>query len=152
MNGSGTGGTGDGGGRSREWESNALCRNEDPELWFSDRSRAIARALCHSCQVLVECRAAVLRRENGLPECDRGGIVAGLTGPQRHALDKRLERPPPPPPEPRRPPVEPAFCGTRSAYQRHLRRGEPVDDACRAANARSASHYRRTGTTFFRPA
>lgn len=29
-----------------------------------------------------------------------------------------------------------AVCGTRAAYNRHLRYGEPVDDACRAANAR----------------
>ncbi|MFF3484911.1 WhiB family transcriptional regulator [Streptomyces sp. NPDC002701] len=70
------------------------------ELWFSDRTRAIARALCQSCEVLAECRAAVLRREDALPECDRGGIVAGLTGPQRHALDRRLKRPPAPPPAP----------------------------------------------------
>ncbi|RSM85092.1 hypothetical protein DMH25_45045, partial [Streptomyces sp. WAC 01325] len=41
----------------------------------------------------------------------------------------------------------PAPCGTRAAYQRHLRRGEPVDEACRAANAREAGRYRRTGST-----
>ncbi|WP_328495271.1 WhiB family transcriptional regulator [Streptomyces sp. NBC_00414] len=143
--------------RSRTWELNALCRNEDPELWFSDRTRAVARALCHSCEVLEECRVAVMRREDGLPKCDRGGIVAGLTGPQRHALEKRLERvpilPPEQPPPARAPRLrsEPAPCGTRSAYQRHVRRGEPVDDACRAANARGASQYRRTGTTLLRP-
>ncbi|MEU9874761.1 WhiB family transcriptional regulator [Streptomyces phaeochromogenes] len=143
--------------RSRAWELNALCRNEDPELWFAGRTRAIARALCHSCEVLEECRAAVMRREAGLPKCDRGGIVAGLTGPQRHALEKRLKRGPVLPPESPPPPgtpllrSEPAPCGTRSAYQRHVRRGEPVDDACRAANARGASQYRRTGTTRLRP-
>ncbi|MEU3793412.1 WhiB family transcriptional regulator [Streptomyces fructofermentans] len=143
-------------GRSRAWELYALCRNEDPELWFSNRTRAVARALCHACEVLEECRAAVMRREEGLPECDRGGIVAGLTGPQRHALEKRRRRAPVLPPEPRsqtgpsRLPGEPAPCGTRAAYQRHVRRGEPVDDACRVANARSVSHYRRTGTTLLR--
>jgi hypothetical protein len=143
-------------GLGRAWELNARCRNEDPELWFSDRTRAIAMALCHSCEVLRECRAAVLRREDGLPKCDRGGIVAGLTGDQRHALENRLKTIPAlPPEEPSRTvPTQPvrvrgeqAPCGTRSAYQRHVRRGEPVDDACRAANARSAGQYRRTGTT-----
>ncbi|MFJ6896124.1 WhiB family transcriptional regulator [Streptomyces hokutonensis] len=147
-------------GSTRAWELSALCRNEDPELWFSDRTRAIAMALCRSCEVLQECRAAVLHREDGLPKCDRGGIVAGLTGDQRHALETRLKRIPVLPPEaptrtvptqPGRPPGEPAPCGTRSAYQRHVRKGEPVDDACRAANARSASQYRRTGTTLPRP-
>jgi hypothetical protein len=29
-----------------------------------------------------------------------------------------------------------APCGTLSAYQRHFRKGEPIDDACREANAR----------------
>lgn len=36
-----------------------------------------------------------------------------------------------------------AACGTRSAYHRHLRRGEPIDDACRAANNESASRRRK---------
>ncbi|MFI9834436.1 hypothetical protein ACIHIX_42895 [Streptomyces sp. NPDC051913] len=40
-----------------------------------------------------------------------------------------------------------APCGTRAAYQRHLRRGEFVDEACRDANARGAGRYRRTGST-----
>lgn len=39
-----------------------------------------------------------------------------------------------------RPPGGPqlAPCGTRSAYNRHLRRGEPIDEACRQANNQSA--------------
>ncbi|WP_086768150.1 hypothetical protein [Streptomyces bobili] len=28
-----------------------------------------------------------------------------------------------------------APCGTQSAYTRHVKRGEPIDDACRRANA-----------------
>lgn len=32
-------------------------------------------------------------------------------------------------------PRELAKCGTRAAYNRHIRRGEPVDEACREANA-----------------
>ena len=27
-----------------------------------------------------------------------------------------------------------APCGTQSAYTRHVKKGEPIDDACRAAN------------------
>lgn len=30
-------------------------------------------------------------------------------------------------------------CGTPAAYRRHLRRGEPIDGACRAANSRAAA-------------
>lgn len=35
-----------------------------------------------------------------------------------------------------------APCGTESAYQRHHRRGEPVDDACRGAHNDAAVAYR----------
>lgn len=36
----------------------------------------------------------------------------------------------------------PAPCGTRAAYVRHIRRGEHVDDACRAANTAYNREYR----------
>jgi WhiB family redox-sensing transcriptional regulator len=42
-------------------------------------------------------------------------------------------------------------CGTRSAYQRHKRLGEPVDDACRAANTAADRRLRETGTTKKKP-
>ncbi|WP_326721933.1 WhiB family transcriptional regulator [Streptomyces sp. NBC_00243] len=134
-----------------DWGLSATCRNEDPELWFSDRTRATAIAICNSCLVLQECRVAVLHREAGLPASDRAGIAAGLTGAQRHELDKRRTRraevPSSPPARVPPPREEIAPCGTRAAYQRHVRKGEPPDDACRAANARGASIYRRTGST-----
>ncbi|WP_371598666.1 WhiB family transcriptional regulator [Streptomyces sp. NBC_00564] len=134
-----------------DWGLSATCRNEDPELWFSDRTRATAIAICNSCLVLQECRVAVLHREAGLPASDRAGIAAGLTGAQRHELDKRRTRraevPSAPPARVAPPREEIAPCGTRAAYQRHVRKGEPPDDACRAANARGASIYRRTGST-----
>lgn len=39
-----------------------------------------------------------------------------------------------------------APCGTRSAYKRHLRRGEQPDPACAEANAEEVTEYRaRTG-------
>ncbi|WP_107469372.1 WhiB family transcriptional regulator [Streptomyces sp. Tue6028] len=135
------------------WELRAACRDEDPELWFSGRTRETATAICNACQVLPECRAAVLRREAGLSRCDRAGIVAGLTGSQRYELEKRRARARKPPKVAARPVEagrsrgEPAPCGTRAAYQRHVRRGEPADEACRAANARDARLYRRTGST-----
>ena len=34
-------------------------------------------------------------------------------------------------------PDYPAPCGTKAAYERHLRRKEPVDDACRLANTKA---------------
>ena len=44
-----------------------------------------------------------------------------------------------------RPNREPGLapCGTRTAYNRHRRRGEPVDEACRPANNESAARRRR---------
>jgi hypothetical protein len=143
-------------GGSRAWESRAACRYQDADLWFSRRSWPAAMAICAACPVLDHCRAAVLRREEGLPRCGRNGVIAGLTGPQRHALDGRVNRQqqPPEPAGPAEggdpagpPPGKPPPCGTRAAYQRHLRRREPVDEACRAANALGVGRYRRTGST-----
>ncbi|MGW5176681.1 WhiB family transcriptional regulator [Streptomyces sp. NPDC004082] len=160
-----TAGTGEG---SRAWESSASCRHQDADLFFSRATKRVAMAICAACPVLKACRDAVLRREKGLPRCRRSGVVAGLTGPQRYALENRPDRPDRPDrletrrPEPSTPAsVDPSAardqsrrtakktlpCGTRAAYQRHLRRREPVDEACRAANARSAGKYRRTGST-----
>ena len=34
-------------------------------------------------------------------------------------------------------PDYPAPCGTKAAYERHLRRKEPVDDECRLANTKA---------------
>lgn len=39
-------------------------------------------------------------------------------------------------------PKPPAPCGTKSAYERHLRNDEPVDDACRRANTVSKRRQR----------
>ncbi|MGW0877624.1 WhiB family transcriptional regulator [Streptomyces sp. NPDC002740] len=149
----GAGGEADGG--TRAWESSAACRHQDAELWFSRRSSSRAVAICAACPVLAHCRAAVLIREKGLPKCHRDGVIAGLTGPQRYALECQADRSRPTPAadlEAPRAPVgaprkQPAPCGTRAAYQRHLRLREPVDEPCRLANARSAGRYRRTGST-----
>ncbi|MGW7262143.1 WhiB family transcriptional regulator [Streptomyces sp. NPDC054842] len=147
---------------SRAWESAGSCRHQDADLWFSRATRPAAMAICSTCPVLEACRDAVLRREKGLPRCRRNGVIAGLTGPQRYALDGRAGQPETRQPEPSAPvsagpsatpdrsrpaATKPPPCGTRAAYQRHLRRREPVDEACRAANSRSAGRYRRTGST-----
>lgn len=39
-------------------------------------------------------------------------------------------------------PKPPAPCGTKAAYERHLRKKEPVDDACRRANTVSKRRQR----------
>ncbi|MFE9906455.1 WhiB family transcriptional regulator [Streptomyces achromogenes] len=130
----------------REWELRALCRNQDPDIWFSRAKMATAKRLClEECPVRDECLEATLARESQTADTMRAGIFAGLTGAQRAALAagrplKETVVKPPAPPAPRRPL---APCGTRSAYQRHLRKKEPPCEACKAANTRDAVEYRR---------
>lgn len=51
----------------------------------------------------------------------------------------------PEPTSPRRGPHARAACGTPAAYRRHIRNNEPVDAACRAANAEHSSRYYTAG-------
>lgn len=138
---------------AREWELRAACRREDPDVFFSDRTKKRARAICDSCPVLNECLEAALQREQGVARRLREGIVAGLSGEQRWDLDRVRRTDADAKPKQQAKPKgnagqrKLAPCGTRSAYQRHLRYGEAVDPACRAANARGAVEYRSTGST-----
>ncbi|MFJ5638698.1 WhiB family transcriptional regulator [Streptomyces sp. NPDC093223] len=134
----------------REWELKSACRNVDPEVFFADRSRGRAKAICEGCLVIEQCLAATLVREAHVPKSFRTGIVAALTGAQRWELDqkqqgrevsKKIAVPKAATPGPVAP------CGTRAAYQRHLRNGEPIDDKCRDANSASKRHWTATGTT-----
>lgn len=134
----------------REWELRAVCRSYDPDIWFGKATAAAAQQLCMQCPVRDECLEAILARESQTADTLRAGIIAGLTGAQRAAVaaDRRSQLPAAAkrkaPPGAGRPP---APCGTKSAYNRHIRKGEPVDEACRAANNRAATEYRATGTT-----
>ncbi|MFI8300036.1 WhiB family transcriptional regulator [Streptomyces nigra] len=132
----------------RDWELLAICRHEDPDIWFSKRTCTLAKKIClNQCPVREECLEATLLREQGLARTDRAGIAAGLTGAQRAAIAKDRGEKPKLPVGSRGPGRPLARCGTRSAYQRHMRLGEPVDDACRAANAAASKDYATTGTT-----
>lgn len=138
----------------RDWELEAACRSEDPEIWFSGGKRSLAKHIClNACPVREECLAAVLEREADVAETYRRGITAGLTGRQRYALtqaqkpDVKPQKRPKPTGRPRSAP-----CGTRSAYQRHLRNKEPIDDACRDANSASRRAWAATGSTQLRAA
>lgn len=60
--------------------------------------------------------------------------------------------PPPKPPKPkakrgRRPRNLPSPCGTPSAYTRHRMKGEPMDEACRLANAAACKARREKNKT-----
>ncbi|SKV05638.1 transcriptional regulatory protein [Mycobacteroides abscessus subsp. bolletii] len=48
--------------RQRNWQARAVCRDEDPELFFPDPSDTVtaraAQAVCAKCPVRPQCRAA----------------------------------------------------------------------------------------------
>ncbi|MEU2799021.1 WhiB family transcriptional regulator [Streptomyces sp. NPDC007117] len=131
-------------GPAKSWKTTAACRDVvDDELWFPEATdKATAReaiSVCLGCPVLLLCRQAAADEERGQGKASRYGIRGGLTPVQRWeaAASSRAGR-------------KPAQCGTRAAYARHLRKNEPVDDACRQVNAeyveqlRAESHHRQT--------
>ncbi|MFM9675814.1 WhiB family transcriptional regulator [Streptomyces brasiliscabiei] len=151
----------------RDWELKAACRTEDPEVFFSDRTRSQAKAICAGCPVWAECLEAVLVREAHVPKTYRTGIVAGRTGVQRWQLEQQkpdreaLKKAAPPKPKSKPKPKSGlrsaanrplAECGTRAAYQRHLRNNEPIDAECRDANSASRRAWTATGSTRLRSA
>ncbi|MDX3066918.1 WhiB family transcriptional regulator [Streptomyces sp. ND04-05B] len=134
---------------SREWELAAACRNQDPNTWFSKTTWTKAKKIClEACPVREECLEAILARESLTADTLRFGIVAGLTGAQRaklHATDRSPKAASLPKPSGSGRPI--AECGTKSAYERHRRNKEPIDQACRDANTLANRLYRRTGST-----
>ncbi len=117
------------------WAEDAACRGQDLDLFFSEADGKVteAKRICGRCPVREECLAEALRAEDG----SRYGISGGLTPDERTELVGTAPR------TGRRP----APCGTRSAHSRHVKKGEPIDDACRAAKREDDRRYRASGTT-----
>jgi ribosomal protein S21 len=147
------------------WSRQATCA--DPayadhrdELWYAlpkERDAVNeAKTICNGCPVRQACLEDAMKAEGGAGHSNRHGIRGGLTPSQRHRLYEELRRRAkaaaaestaddvPAPAKTGRPPAE---CGTRSGYQRHVKKGEPIDDACRRANTQATAQLRRTGTT-----
>ena len=132
------------------WADRAACRGYDLSLFFSEAALNVqeAKAICRGCPVVDECLAETLRAE----VTPRYGICGGLTPDERDALiaeqarakaeDLGLELEVGKPRGGRRP----APCGTNSAYRRHIKKGEPIDQACRAAHAAADRRLRSTGS------
>ncbi|MEV1079917.1 WhiB family transcriptional regulator [Streptomyces sp. NPDC050211] len=140
----------------RDWELQAACRTEDPDIFFSSRSIGLARQTCRGCPVRMECLESALIREAGVAKAFRTGIVAALSGAQRWAIEQQRKAAQAAEADAKQPEKKQtgrpkgsglAPCGTPSAYQRHVRNNEPIDAACKAANAASRREYRRTGST-----
>ncbi|MFZ4264479.1 WhiB family transcriptional regulator [Streptomyces arboris] len=119
--------------RTENWKIAAACRDAiDDELWFPEPGnwRAMHEAIrtCVTCPVLLLCRQAAADEERGLGKVSRWGIRGGLTPAQRHAADTSTRA------SHGKGGRQLAPCGTPAAYDRHVRHGEPVDDACRRAH------------------
>lgn len=133
----------------RDWELKAACRAQDPNIWFSKTTWTQAKKICMEvCPVREECLEATLARESLTADTLRFGISAGLTGAQRaklHAAGRAPKTAAEPKPPGAGRPIAP--CGTKSAYERHRRKREPIDQTCRDANSLANREYRRTGST-----
>lgn len=114
-----------------EFFADGLCAQTDPESFFPEKGGSVreAKKVCFACDVRVQCL------EWALDNAEHFGVWGGLSDRERRKL-RNADEPPVPEPTPRKHtggrPLAP--CGTRAAYERHLRRKEPVDDACREAN------------------
>ncbi|MGN7137299.1 WhiB family transcriptional regulator [Streptomyces pseudogriseolus] len=118
------------------WAARAACQGRDLSLFFSDAEQKVrqAKAICAACPVRRECLDEALRAEATI---SAAGVFGGLTADERNevAAQRPSESPAASAQAPRlsRTGRRQAPCGTRSAYQRHVKKREPIDDACRAA-------------------
>lgn len=134
------------------WQDNAECRRpeyaKDRDLWYSDRKTGDVQYAVDICKTQCPVRAACALY--ALEKREQFGIWGGLTEANRRshfrkAARKRTEQRKAE--KPVKAPREPAECGSRRAYQRHVPNHEPIDDACRAANTEADHRLRTTGTT-----
>lgn len=132
-----------------DWRQEGACREEDPELFYPVGSTGAAlvqadeaKAVCRRCPVWGSCRSYALDTR------EPHGVWGGLTEAERRRILRRRARNAnaSADPEPARPGRKPAPCGTDSAYQRHVRNGEPIDDDCRTAHKRATAQYRSAGS------
>lgn len=119
-----------------DWRARAACSEDQTELFFSATSAAesIAKSICRGCDVRMECREWALNNREAY------GTWGAMTERERRKLlrirvaDGDIE--------PRKGGRPRAECGTPSAYDRHVKLGEPIDDACRAAHTRASAEKR----------
>lgn len=125
-----------------KWRINAACRTADPDLFFpnGETGRAVlaqeaeAKAVCGPCPVREQCLNWAMT--NG----QNTGVWGGMSPKERYNLRRQQARA-----EQRKNPKPRKVlspCGTLTAYYRHVKKKEPVDDACRKA-ATDAQRERR---------
>jgi hypothetical protein len=141
-------------GLTTDWRARAACRGLDDEMFPDSNAADIAHAqqICAPCPVREQCLADAMATEGAASARNRYGIRAGLTGSQRRARYEALrkqqtgqQKKTEPKPQPKK--REPAKCGTRGGYQKHLREKTEICGPCRQANTDADNRLRRTGTS-----
>lgn len=139
--------------RPHDWRELARCARPEyaevrDELFFPAPNdlQAVERAqrICYVCPVRLECGQTALR------EREQWGVWGGMSENQRLSLLKRRGWKPTTPQQqakPRPKKRQPAKCGTRAGYKRHLREKTEICAPCRKANTDADNRLRRTGTS-----
>ena len=126
-----------------DWRLQGACRDhDDPDIWHATGNtrasrieQAAATAICGGCPVKAMCRQWSIATRQAY------GTWGGMTeGERRQLLRIRVTEGED---EPRRGGRPRAACGTPSAYDRHIKLGEPIDDACRMAHTRVSAERRQ---------
>jgi hypothetical protein len=150
--------------RKPDWRDDAVCATDQYEghrdLWFPNpgdhEATAAAKRVCATCPVRQACLDNALTEEGGRTKTNRFGIRGGKTTSQRynlyaqarknkHAAEQAQQSKPRQ--KTKRKSPEPAKCGTRAGYQKHLREKTAICGPCRQANTDADNRLRRTGTT-----
>lgn len=110
-----------------DWRRHATCHGEDPDLFYpvgqgpdALNNSDHAKAICAGCPVKAACL------QHAIDTGEEHGIWGGLDETERAAMRGRKGR--------YMGARQLAPCGTTAAHRRHLRRGEPIDEACREAD------------------
>ncbi|MDL5205087.1 WhiB family transcriptional regulator [Streptomyces sp. ALI-76-A] len=129
-----------------DWLRHAVCAGMDQRAFFATGRHAraqvfAAKRVCDACPVREQCREWAI--ESG----ERWGVWGGMSQDElrkkRRRFTSRAKAGTRPAPKKR----EPAKCGTRPGYQKHLREKTPVCGPCRQANTDADNRLRRTGTS-----
>ena len=112
-----------------DWRTRAVCRDEDPELFFpigsgepALRQEKAAQEVCRRCPVQNECGAWAVESHQ------LSGVWGAMSERQLRAAVRRRR-----PGTNRGAQLQP--CGTSAAYQRHRRAGEQPCQPCQQARA-----------------
>lgn len=142
-----------------DWRTDAVCATDQfakhRNLWFPNpgdtEATDAAKSVCAACPVRRACLADALTEEGGRTAANRFGVRGGKTHSQRYHLYSRSRKSKtkgqaePSKPQPKK--REPAKCGTRAGYQKHLRETTTICPPCRQSNTDANNRLLRTGTT-----